>query len=79
MFIVGGRKYFNDLDSNTKSIVKTNSFTSDPFTFKRGVFQGDPLSPIVFLMVFNPILNNLKSFEDKFGYRLEDHHSPLCR
>ena len=33
--------------------------------------QGDPLSPIVFLMVFNPILQSLKLEEEKFGYLLE--------
>ena len=44
---------------------------SDPFPFKRGVFQGDPLSPIIFLTVFNPIVQHLKSQDKKYGYDLE--------
>jgi hypothetical protein len=66
------RKYFNDLYVSTQSVVKTSSFTSSPFSFRRRVFQGDPLSPIVFLMVFNPIIQSLKNMEDKFGYSLND-------
>ena len=50
----------------------TSKFKSKPFSFRRGVFQGDPLSPIVFLMVFNPILQSLKQEEERFGYKLED-------
>ena len=34
------------------------------------MFQGDPLSPTVFLMVFNPVLLQLKNLQDKFGYKL---------
>ncbi len=41
------------------------------FTFKRGVFQGDPLSPTIFITVFNPLLEYLKS-ESKHGYKLNN-------
>ena len=36
----------------------------DGFPFKREVFQGDPLSPIIFLMVFNPIIEFQQSRND---------------
>ena len=38
--------------------------------FKRGIFQGDPLSPVIFLMVFNPIIELLQK-EIKHGFDLE--------
>ena len=48
----------------------TSKWVSDEFSFSKGVFQGDPLSPIIFLMCFNPILEDLRSFEDSDGYVL---------
>ena len=64
--------YFNNLYKNSKSVVSTSKFKTKPFCFRRGVFQGDPLSPIVFLLVFNPVLQSLKQEEEKYGYNLED-------
>ena len=66
------KRYFHNLYTHSKSVVCTNNFKSEPFCFKRGVFQGDPLSPVVFLMVFNPILESLKLDEERFGYLLEE-------
>ena len=51
--------YINTLYNNQLSRVFTDNFSSDGFPFKRGVFQGYPLSPIIFLMVFNPIIEFL--------------------
>ena len=62
--------YFENCYSNCKAVVDTPKWRSDIFTFNRGVFQGDPLSPVIFLMVFNPVLLHLKSLEEKFGYKL---------
>ena len=59
--------YINTLYSNQLTKVFTKTFTTDAFPFKRGVFQGDPLSPIIFLMVFNPIIEFLQS-EIKHGF-----------
>ena len=46
------RRHYN----NTKSIVVTPTFKTNEFSFKRGVFQGCPYSPIIFLLAFNPII-----------------------
>ena len=53
------REYIKELYSKTTSKVITNSFHSDPFSFKKGVTQGDPLSPIIFLLTFQPIIDFL--------------------
>ena len=35
--------------------VKTKKWTT-PFNIKRGIFQGDTLSPLIFLVAFNPLI-----------------------
>ena len=40
------------------------------FWFQMGVFKGDILSPIIFLTVFNPIVQHLKYIEDIHDYHL---------
>ena len=48
----------------------TPQWRSDPFPFRRGVFQGDPVSPIIFLMAFNPVLLHLQLQAEIVGYNL---------
>ena len=62
--------YLSLFYANCRAVVETPSWRSQPFPFCRGVFQGDPLSPTVFLMVFNPVLLKLKNVEEKYGYKL---------
>ena len=64
------QSYLSQFYSNGNAVIHTPSWKSEPFSFKRGVFQGDPLSPTIFLMVFNPVLLKLKNMEEKFGYKL---------
>ena len=64
------QSYLSNFYSNGRAVVQTPSWKSQPFAFKRGVFQGDPLSPTVFLMVFNPVLLKLKNMEESFGYKI---------
>ena len=48
------------------------NYCTNEFPFKRGVFQGDPISPIIFIMVFNPLIEFLQS-ETGSGYDFEGH------
>ena len=63
--------YFSELYSSCQAVVQTPSWRSNSFNFRRGVFQGDPLSPTIFLMVFNPVLLHLKNLEERYGYKLD--------
>ena len=62
--------YIISLYSCLRGKIRTSDWISEEFSFAKGVFQGDPLSPIIFLMCFNPILEDLKRFEESDGYCL---------
>ncbi len=67
------RTYIKELYSNISGVVAGSGWHSEEFTFQRGVFQGDPLSPTIFITVFNPLLEYLKSeSESKHGYKLNN-------
>ena len=65
------KNYILSLYGKLKGKIRTSKWVSEEFSFSKGVFQGDPLSPIIFLMCFNPILEDLKKFEATDGYCLE--------
>ena len=65
-------RHFHNSYKNSKAVVETKSWRSKPFPFKRGVFQGNPISPIIFLMTFNPIIQSLQNQSHKFGYKFGD-------
>ena len=66
--------YIHNFYSNLQATVHTRSFKTQNFSFKRGVFQGDPLSPIIFLVVFNPIIEFLEE-NSKFGYKMQEENT----
>ena len=65
------QSYVSNLYSKLNGSVKGRNWTSKPFQFKKGTFQGDPLSPVIFLMCFNPLLEYLENIREKYGFSLE--------
>ena len=65
------KAYIENLYARLQGSVVTQEWESVNFSFHKGVFQGDPLSPIIFLAVFNPILEKLQDNE-KLGYTIND-------
>ena len=62
--------YIANLYASLNGTVRGPKWSSEPFRFNKGVFQGDPLSPIIFLIVFDPIIQHLKIVESQYGYDL---------
>ena len=60
-----------DLYSKLEGKVVTPDWETDVFEFKKGVFQGDPYSCVIFLIVFNPIIQYIKHNCDKSGYEIK--------
>ena len=63
-------KYISNLYSKLKGKVICQDWESDLFQFLKGVFQGDPLSGVIFLIIFNPIIEYIKCHKEKNGYQL---------
>ena len=50
--------------------MSTNSWSTPPFPIEKGVFQGDTLSPLIFLLCFNPIVKLATALEGH-GFSLQ--------
>ena len=61
--------YIEDIYSKLIGRVVTNAWESDPFKFSKGIFQGDPLSGTIFLIVFNPLIEYIKTHKTTQGYK----------
>ena len=62
--------YITSLYSKLEGKVCTKEWESEFFKFLRGVFQGDPFSGIIFLVVFNPVVEYLKKHKETHGYQI---------
>ncbi|KAI5725123.1 hypothetical protein M8J77_011267 [Diaphorina citri] len=50
-------------------VESSNEIITDKITFKRGIYQGDPLSSLLFCLCLNPLSNILNS--SPFGYKIK--------
>jgi hypothetical protein len=56
--------YITSLYSKLKGKIFTNDWESEFFMFLKGVFQGNPYSGVIFLIIFNPIIEYLKKHKE---------------
>ena len=66
----GEIEYIMNLYSQLKGAVTTKEWKSDIFTFVNGIFTGDTLSPTVFNVTFQPLIDYIKSKKGGSGYSL---------
>lgn len=50
------RDYMADVYAKLTATISTKEWSTPPFQITRGVFQGDTLSPLLFLLCFNPVI-----------------------
>ena len=53
-------KYITSLYSKLEGQIKTKNWESDIFKFLKGFFQGDPHSGVIFMIIFNSIIEYSK-------------------
>ena len=63
--------YIQCIYSQLEGRVKTEDWESEIFKFLRGAFQGDPYSGIIFLILFNPLIEYIKQFKETHGYNIK--------
>ena len=63
-------KYIMNLYSQLEGRIVTKGWKSESFRFCRGIFTGDNYSPIIFNLVFQPLIDFIKLEKDKQGYAL---------
>ncbi len=63
------RSYISSAYSQLTAYVACKKWSTSPFPIHRGVFQGDTLSPLIFLIAFNPVIQLAQSLST-LGFRL---------
>ena len=61
--------YVSDCYSKLEVRMSTDKWKTNHFKIKRGIFQGDTLSPLLFLLAFQPVIQLAESLETE-GFQL---------
>ena len=64
-------------DDGLTAVVSTNSWTTAPIHLQLGVYQGDPLSAIIFNTVINTLVDSIIQRYPQLGYSLNSVHSRI--
>ena len=59
------------------AVVSTKSWTTAPIHLQLGVYQGDPLSAIIFNTVMNTLVDSIIQRYSQLGYSLNSAHSRI--
>lgn len=62
--------YIMSLYSKLRGKIMTQDWVTETFEFCRGIFAGDNYSPIIFNVVFQPLIDFIKKYKERQGYRL---------
>ena len=65
-------RWIKILRKNASIIILNNGWTSPPMLITRGVRQGDPLSPYLFLISIEPLANYIRNQQDIKGIKIND-------
>ena len=63
--------YIQSFYSVLTVIITSRTWDTEPILFQRGVFQGDTLSPVMFLLAFNPLLKLAEFLNHPYGYHIK--------
>ena len=64
------RNNIKSLYSQLNGKIATKTWVSDLFEFLKGIFQGDPYSPTIFLVIFQPLIDFIQLHRESHGYQL---------
>ena len=65
-------EYIMNLYSKLRGKIVSKDWVTDVFNFCRGIFAGDNYSPIIFNVVFQPLIDFILKYKEKQGYKLGD-------
>ena len=65
-------EYIMSLYSKLRGRIVTSDWVTETFEFCRGIFTGDNYSPIIFNVVFQPLIDFLNTKKEIQGYKLGD-------